>query len=240
MLTDPYIVLADVYDNLMSEIDYELWAEYIHSIIAPFAQERETVLELAAGCGAFSRYFSRHFPDIILTDLSLPMLQRSKHPVNSMLVCDMRVLPFQAQTISTVICLFDSVNYLMSQKELGEFFNNVHGILKKDGIFVFDSCMFNGSKKHEKMKKRIRNHNGITYTQVSKFNELTGLHRNTFRFTMPDGKEILEVHKQRIYSFSVILRKLMASGFTVLECFQDFTYKEASAKSDRVHFVVRK
>lgn len=240
MTSNPYHSLAEVYNHLMADIDYELWAEYVHSIITPFTESADLVLELASGNGEFAKFFKRHYPNMILSDLSLPMLQTITHTRDGILTCDMRALPFSDSSIAIVVCLFDSVNYILNQKELNGFFEGVYNVLSKDGIFVFDCCMFNGSKKHERLKRRIRKYNGITYQQVSKFNQLTGIHRNTFRFTLKDGTEIIETHKQRIYPFGTIVRKLMNTGFTILDCYQDFSYKEATEKSDRVHFVVRK
>ena len=49
-----YTVLADIYDRVMSDVDYETWADYIDEIILEHRPEAENLLELACGTGTIA------------------------------------------------------------------------------------------------------------------------------------------------------------------------------------------
>ena len=49
-----YTHLAKVYDEVMKDIDYEDWADFIDEIIQNHNDEAKTILELACGTGSLA------------------------------------------------------------------------------------------------------------------------------------------------------------------------------------------
>ncbi|MCE1188633.1 MAG: methyltransferase domain-containing protein [Ignavibacteria bacterium] len=238
---DPvYTSLAPLYAHLMDHVDYEMWSEYVHALLGPFISGSALILELAAGRGQFAKYFKKHYKRLVVSDLALPMLQEAKLGKTSLVTCDMRDLPFPDETFDAVVCLFDSVNYLLNQKELLQYFTGVQKILKPGGFFVFDCCLLNGSLKHEKMGTQKRKFMDYQYSQTSKLNKNTMIHTNTFEIRLPDGSVRKEIHKQKIYPLVTMFERLDQAGLYVMECFRNFTFYSAKPESDRAHFLVRK
>ena len=57
---------------------------------------------------------------------------------------------------------------------------------------------------------------------------------------MPDGKKYREIHKQRIYDFYFYFDVIEKNGLYVAECFDAFTFKDASPNSERAQFILKK
>src|SRR6056297_2845098 len=49
-----YSVLADIYDIVMADVDYETWADYIDEIILMHQPSARSILELACGTGTIA------------------------------------------------------------------------------------------------------------------------------------------------------------------------------------------
>jgi ubiquinone/menaquinone biosynthesis C-methylase UbiE len=49
-----YSALAQIYDDVMVEVDYETWTDYIDEIIYQYHPEAQSVLELACGTGTMA------------------------------------------------------------------------------------------------------------------------------------------------------------------------------------------
>ena len=67
------------------------------------------------------------------------------------------------------------------------------------------------------------------------------LQYNTFKIHFTDHHEsFIEEHVQKIYSLSDILNVIHASEFKLMGYYDDTTFKQASERSERVHFVLIK
>ena len=49
-----YSALAEIYDDVMGDVDYETWTDYIDDIIVEHNPESVDVLELACGTGTMA------------------------------------------------------------------------------------------------------------------------------------------------------------------------------------------
>jgi hypothetical protein len=240
MKTAAYTALAPHYRELMRNIDYSSWAAYIAEMVHSHIDHNAQVVELAAGVGDFAESFRRFHPSIIVTDLSLDMLSFCNKDHLGRVACDMRALPFRQNSVAAFICLFDSINYITSQKQMLLFFRNIFGTLQSGGIFVFDSCLIAGSIKHASRSPLTHKSDGCHYRQISTFNPKNSLHTNVFTLTLQNGEVNEEVHYQKIYTLSTLLTLVFRAGFTVLKCKKNFTNDDCDESADRVQFLVRK
>ena len=154
---DAYTAFSKVYDKLMENIPYELWADRIDGWIReygiskpvrdasdPLESERNLVLDLGCGTGVLTRLMYNKGYDLIGVDISAEMLDvaRQKEPENGdspiLYICqDMCELDLYS-TIGTVYSSCDSINYLLEDEEVKACFDGVSKFLYPGGLFIFD------------------------------------------------------------------------------------------------------
>lgn len=74
-----YSALAEIYDAVMEDVDYDIWADFIDEVIQVHHPNPVTILELA--CGTASLSFSLEklgCYDITATDKSEAMIQKHR------------------------------------------------------------------------------------------------------------------------------------------------------------------
>ena len=142
---DGYRALARVYDRLNAEIDYEGWADFVESCFARYLKEKpELLLDLACGTGSMTLALAARGYDMIGVDGSMDMLSVASErayerdvPSPLLLLQDMRAFELYG-TVGAVTCCLDSVNYLLSERDVRACFACVHNYLDPDGLFLFD------------------------------------------------------------------------------------------------------
>ena len=161
-----YEVLAGYYDELMDEIDYDFWCDYVLSLVKPVAASRESgtasvvragplplateaglkgwrVLDLACGTGQFAYRLRQRGLEVTAVDISSEMLAVAEAKARSLGLKisffrqDMRYLQLP-ESYDLVICLCDSLNYLLQLEDVAATFNAVARVLKPGGHFIFD------------------------------------------------------------------------------------------------------
>lgn len=232
-----YDQVASIYPYLMRSIRYDIWADYLYNIVKSYAGEKDLVLELGAGNGRLANFFKVYFPFIIISDISLSMLCQTDSIGLPKVCCDMTAIPFKRK-FDLIYSSFDSVNYLTSKKKLLSLFKGIKTVLKEGGVFTFDVTLEPNSLKHMKEPFRTGNYKGIRFTQTSRYDPKSRIHKNLFRINKND-QIFMETHRQKIYPFNEYFRLLDKAGLHVLECFDSFSFKDGNAGCERVQFLVR-
>lgn len=233
----PYDLVATIYPDLMSEVNYKRWAKYIYQLTKNYIQPDAAVLELASGNCSLASILKKYYKNIICTDLSLQMLRQSSF--DKKIVCSMIQLPFNNK-FDLIFSSFDSVNYLLSQNKLLDLFNQVYNCLNDRGIFTFDVSLEKNSYNHQKDSKLKGKKGPLKYTRESVYDEKTRIHTNIFFLTDKYGNVFTEVHKQKIYNFNTYFELLDNAGLYVLNCYHAFTMRDAADNMDRIQFVVKR
>jgi len=234
-----YSLIAPIYPKLMNHVNYKLWANYLVDILKEKLKKNSSLLELASGNCELSRYIQKSFPAIILTDISIEMLQLSEKNNLHKVCCDMTSLPFKGK-FDGIISAFDSVNYLLTKKSLEKLFLQVYNLLNEGGVFTFDVSLEKNSLKSERFLNRKGIFKDIKYVQRSKFDVEKKIHFNKFELTFPDGRVEKEIHRQRIYPIETYFDLLSNNGFLIQNCYDAFTFDDANEKSIRVQFIALK
>jgi len=149
------------------------------------------------------------------------------------------MIPFKRK-FDLIVSAFDSVNYLISKKKLLALFDEIYRTLSDNGIFTFDVSLEKNSYRHIKDPIRIGSYKGVQYKQETDYNSIKNIHRNVFIITYPDGNMFKEIHIQKIYSFETYFDLMNSAKLAVKECYNAFTFKDGSAKSSRVQFIIVK
>jgi len=233
-----YSALADIYAYLMRKIDYNDWTDYLLAIFGHFGSKDNRVLEIAGGHGAIASQMVQYFPKFYLTDLSKEMLCKATDPRLKKVCCDMRYMPFRKK-FDLIYSTFDSVNYLLKEKDFVRMLESVAGVSHKDTLFTFDASLEKNSRKYEKQLNRKGKVKGISFIQTSTYDPVKRTHRNDFEITLPSGEQLFESHIQKIYKFETYFELIDKSGWYVVECFDAFSFDKATEKSLRAQFVLK-
>ena len=142
---DSYTILAQGYDRLTADVDYEKWADYVERHFRKLKRPVRSVVELACGTGSLACLLSRRGYSVIAVDLSPEMLTVAEQKCRGLdvtLLCqDMSRLTLPGQTAvqtDAVICCLDSVNYVTRPAALCRAFQRVYKALAPGGLFLFD------------------------------------------------------------------------------------------------------
>jgi SAM-dependent methyltransferase len=234
-----YTHLAPIYDFVMRSVSYSNWASYIHTISKKYAVKNDMILELGCGTGKFANYFKKYYPHIILSDISLQMLKQNKNPSLVKLCCSMTASPIKSK-FKLIYSTFDSINYLLTKKNLRKLFTEIALILDENGIFTFDASLEKNSLKHLKMPVRSGQIGKISYEQKSYYFPSKKIHKNVFDIKLNENICFTETHLQKIFDFEEYFKWIDAAGLYVEECYDAFSFKQGSAGSERIQFIVKK
>ncbi|MBR5420390.1 MAG: class I SAM-dependent methyltransferase [Lachnospiraceae bacterium] len=140
---EAYTDFAKVYDLLMDNVPYGAWTERVREELGAVGITDGLVLDLACGSGTVTEALAEAGYDMIGVDLSPEMLNVARQKADEsgrdiLFLCqDMREFELYG-TVRAVVCLCDSLNYLLSPEEVLQCFKLVNNYLDPGGVFIFD------------------------------------------------------------------------------------------------------
>ena len=248
-----YSVLADIYDIVMSDVDYETWADYIDEIILMHQPTARSILELACGTGTIALSLEElDCYEITATDGSQDMIRIArKKAATSNSGIDFHTMNFLDlsfdKTFDVVYMVFDSINYLHTNEEIIQLHQEVKKVLNPGGIFVYDFTTPRNSRKAIRfLNNEQKTIDGkYRYRRGSSFNAKERIHTNLFHIEKLDEEsgEVLEKfeeqHRQKIYTLEEIQSIVKKTDFTILQAYDGFELKPAHRKSLRITMVLQ-
>jgi SAM-dependent methyltransferase len=134
-----YEALAVHYDLLTAGYDHRRWVAALDRLATEHGLAGARVLDLACGTGRALGPLLELGYDVAGCDLSPAMLAvaRERHPDVDLRVADMRELP-ELGPFDLVVCLDDSVNYLLDERDLTAALRSVRSVLADGGLLIFD------------------------------------------------------------------------------------------------------
>lgn len=239
-----YSRLAAIYDYVMRHVDYVHWADYVESLFLRHNTAPARLLDLACGTGSLvlelrSRAYGMDGADGCreMLDMAVEKARRSGYDISfhHKNLLDLSGLP----QYDAALCLYDSINYLMTLEDVSRALTEVHRVVAPDGVFIFDICTESNSLRYFRdMTDRDRGE-GFSYTRRSYYRN--GVQFNQFDIHFDEtGEAVREVHQQRIYALGDIMGVLASCPFRVEGAYDGFGFSRPTEQSDRVHFVLRK
>ncbi|MDA0744879.1 MAG: class I SAM-dependent methyltransferase [bacterium] len=238
-----YSRLASIYDYVMRHVDYVHWADYTESLFERHDATPIRLLDLACGTGSLALELRKRAYGISGADGCSEMLDVAREkarvsgyeiPFYHKNLLDLSGLP----RFEGVLCLYDSLNYLMTLEDISCALVQIHQVVEPGGIFIFDVCTEHNSQQYFRdMTDRDRG-DGFSYVRRSTYKN--GVQYNRFEIQFTNSMEVVqEVHRQRIYPLAEIVQVLEDSSFQVEGAYDGFSSVRPSENSDRVHFVLR-
>ena len=137
-MNQAYAGLADWFEYLNSDCDYDSWSQYLYGRLCGLGIAGGRGLDIGCGSGRFCRDFARRGFDMTGYDVSPAMLAKAEQLSAKEGVFPRYVLS-DARKVKTLggradfaLCVNDCANYI-PQKDIPRFF-----ALKKGGAFLFD------------------------------------------------------------------------------------------------------
>ncbi len=137
---DAYTEFAQVYDDFMEDVPYAQWKDYLVQVLHEAGIFDGLVCELGCGTGKMTRLLAQSGYDMIGIDASAQMLSIAQgYDRNGILYLQQDMREFELYgTVRAVICICDTINYLLEDGELLQVFQLVNNYLDPGGLFLFD------------------------------------------------------------------------------------------------------
>lgn len=241
-----YSTFAKVYDTFMQNVPYNEWCDYILKIWHKFELKPNLAVDLACGTGNMTLRLSKLGFDMIGIDLSEDMLTvaKSKSPEILYLCQDMREFELYG-TVDAIICICDSINYLLDYTELIDVFKLVKNYLNPNGIFIFDV------NTEYKLSDVLAD---STYSEIfddaayileNYYDDSERINQYQMTFFVNIGstglyERFYEEHYEKSYSITEISDALSHAGLDILDIYDELTFDAPKPNSERIFFVVRK
>ena len=245
-----YNTLASIYDELMKDISYEDWSDFIDEVIQTHNDEAVSLLELGCGTGTFALSIDElDVYDITATDVSESMLEVAKTKAaylkSSIVFEELNFFNIEKkEKFDAIIMLFDSINYTQNHEELVHVLKEVQNVMNEDSIFVFDFTTPVNSKIAEETLDEEGVSGNFRFSRENRYLPYENIHYNEFTIEELDetGETIskqTEVHKQRIYTLEEMKNAVSEAGYELIAAYEGFDLIDATEASDRITMVVR-
>lgn len=234
---------ASVYDRFMDNDQYRKMYKHILAIWNRLELKPDLVLDLACGTGTLTTFFAKSGYDMIGVDNSLEMLaiarQKAEECGVDILYLDQDMREFELYgTVDSVICMCDSLNYLLEESDLERTFKLARNYLNPGGVFIFD---MNTEYYFEKVLAQN------TFSEITE--DAAFIWNNTYNrdgrincydisFFVLNGKEMYrrfdESHHERAYDEKTICILLEKAGFNSVQFYDFSNLGEVKANTKRI------
>lgn len=241
-----YSNFAYIYDKLMYDVNYKERADYIEKIFKINKIKPTLMLDLGCGTGNVCVEMSKRGYDMIGIDSSADMLScaKEKSHGSDILYLNQDMTDFELYgTVDVIVCLMDSINYLLYIKDIKKVLKLVKNYLNPGGLFIFD---INTPYKFESVFKDNVFYDvseEITYIWQNHYDRKKRICEFDLTFFVKEGpgyKKYEEIHYERCYGIEDLKRMIKGSGMDVLKVYDDLKLSPPTNKSQRVFFCVRK
>lgn len=242
-----YENFSKVYDLFMWDIPYDKWIENIEKIWKQNNLNPKMVAELGCGTGNITTRLSKKGYDMIGIDLSEQMLikasDKSFKEKNNILYLNQDMREFELYgTVDSIICICDSINYILKENELLNIFKLVNNYLEPNGLFIFD---VNTIYKFENILAEnnfCETNENCAYIWENFYNNEKMINEFYMNFFIRDENSNLyerfeECHYERAYSINTLKNLIKKSGLELIGVYDEITMEFPTEESERIYFV---
>ena len=245
---ESYGFLAECYDSLTGDVEYEKWADYIERHFAKCGREISSVVDLGCGTGSLLVELARRGYDMTGIDLSGEMLmvamdkcaELERMPL--LLQQDMSRLTL-LQPVDAVVCCLDSLNYVTRPQAVQRTFRRVWDNLNPGGLFLFDirTPSFLRSMDGEVCLDENEEVYCVWRGQFSEKRNILTYYMDIFAL---EGEDTWlrggEIHEEYAYEPADLTAWLQEVGFTGIKQYGDKKMRAPKEGEERIFFVARK
>ncbi|PEL14145.1 class I SAM-dependent methyltransferase [Bacillus sp. AFS017336] len=244
-----YNRFAYLYDQLMNDVPYERWVEFLKNVFQKYDVNQPEILDIGCGTGTLPILLSKLNYSVSGVDLSEEMLSVAMAKAEQEKVN----IPFFQQNMVelegfneldcvTIFC--DSLNYLETEVQVKQTFRNVHESLKENGLFLFD---VHSSYKIEEIFAEetffIDDAELSLVWSCTQGEQPLSVEHDLVFFMKDEHRDLYErfeeYHNQRTYPINTYKTWLNENGFEIKEIIADFD-ESVEEMSERIFFIAMK
>ncbi len=240
-----YEFLAQIYDELMAQVDHAEWADFMMRMVKEQGEDPIHILELGCGTGNITKELLLMNYEVVGIDVSDEMLDIAREKTerfgNRIILInqDITMLDFEVYEIDCVLAANDTFNYITDPAKLKSLLDYLYPRIKKGGQLVFDISS------EWKLKNVLENNtfgesfDDMVYLWENFYNEeerILTMEINIFSKEGDHYRRDTETHRQRAYSEREMIRMLEEVGFRNIRVFGDFVHSKPIEQAQRIFF----
>ena len=209
------------------------------------------LLDIACGEGSFAVAMARQGYQVTGVDQSQPMIDLARERAReagvnvNFVVADMRDLRF-VREFDLVTCFFDSMNYLLTVKDLQDAIRCAYEALRPGGYYIFDMNTIYGLAVDWMREKTYIQNEAADFIEIHQqefdYENLVATMEITIFKQIGDlWERIRETHRERGYPIADLQFLLTETGFEIAGMYGSLSKRtELQTISPRVFFVAKK
>lgn len=228
-----YEFLSQIYDDLMQDVNYKQWTEYIIGLIQEQGENPKNILELGCGTGNITVELLEKGYEVVGVDMSEEMLEIAEEKTEKygdkaiLIEQDITELDFDVYEIDTVIAVNDTFNYILEKEKLKNLLAYLHPRIKTGGQLVFDISS-EYKLRHILGKNTFgESFEDMAYLWENYYDEETRqvfMEINIFEKQKELYERLTESHVQKAYAKDEIIQLLKEAGFRNIKVYADFSF----------------
>ncbi|RKX24814.1 MAG: hypothetical protein DRP45_07355 [Candidatus Zixiibacteriota bacterium] len=252
----PYNKFAGVYDKMEADRHSINMVKYTLRIMRRFGIEAQDGLDLCCGTGSAIEAFCDQGLTMSGLDRSRQMLKVAAEKLRSSkvqlyrkelprfeILLRTRTARKQLKRFDLVTCFYDSLNYLLTERELKAAFRSVYRHLRPGGWFVFDMNTPHGLRVIWPSQVFAGAEDDLAWVFRAEYDNMQESVVLQATFFVKSGRlweRFDETHTERGYSDRTIRSLLRDVGFQVKGYYRCFTFDRPKATNGRICAVVQR
>lgn len=241
---EAYVYLSKVYNELMSDVDYLKWAQYLDGLLRQYGVK--TIFETACGTGAMTRALYDMGYDITASDVSPEMIRIALESARSggrdikFALQDMRSIEV-GNKVDAIVSVCDGPNYL-DAPGFKKFAASAYSALKENGVALFD---ISSKYKLKRMDGEVFFDDGDDASciwQNTYDNKGSSLDMDVTLFVRRGNlfERFTEQHTQYAHDAGFVKEAFISAEFADVLAFECFTQNPPGEETERIQFVAQK
>lgn len=245
---EPYLNFASIYDQIMSGVDYDAWADYVEDLLNHFDKHPKSIVDLACGTGASTFPFKKRGYRVAGVDISSQMLKRASQVASEQTLeiefyqQDLRQLNLP-EKYDLALLFQDGLNYIIDETDLAQAFLSVHNILNPGKLFIFDLTRPSLRPTHGS-STACADEEDFTLIWDSSYKaeeEIWSVKLTVFqKLDNSLYQKYQECHREKDHDPGLVRKLIDAAGFKLLDIYKSFSLSTSDGDDVKLTFVAQK
>ena len=244
---DAYHELAQSYDRLTNDVDYDATVDFYFEILEREGLTPRTAVDLACGTGSVALRLAQKGLQVTAVDMSWEMLTVAQQKaadtgVYPQFACQKLQQLQLPRGVDLAVCALDSIDYILDPSGCQEAIRRVYKALNPGGCFIFD---VNTPEKLRAMDGQVflDEDDDVYCVWRGEFDEVTNICSYAMDLFQRQGSvwhRSFEEHQEYAYSAEELVSYLRNAGFTSIGVYADRTFAAPRPGEQRIYLKARK
>ena len=244
---DAYHALAQSYDRLTNDVDYDATVAFYFEILQRESLIPRTAVDLACGTGAVALRLAKRGLQVTAVDMSWEMLMVAQQKaadadVYPQFACQKLQQLRLPRGVDLAVCALDSIDYILDPADCKEAIRRVYKALNPGGCFIFD---VNTPEKLRAMDGQVflDEDDDVYCVWRGEFDQQSNICSYGMDLFQRQGNvwhRSFEEHREYAYCADQLVEYLKNAGFTSIAVYGDRKFAAPEAGEQRIYLKARK